>query len=58
MTFTERTEGGVGTTREKGRQGKGRNYRVVAEQERNKEMRNSLRASSPGSLVAGWENEG
>ena len=35
MTFTERKEGGVGTTREKGRQGKGRNYRVAAEQERN-----------------------
>lgn len=35
MTFTERIEGGVGTTREKGGQGRGRNYRVVAEQERN-----------------------
>ena len=46
MTFTERIEGGIGTTREKGGQGRGRNYRVAAEQER--EIRHSLGASSPG----------
>ena len=46
MTFTERIEGGIGTTREKRGQGRGRNYRVAAEQER--EIRHSLGASSPG----------
>ena len=46
MTFTERIEGGIGTTREKGGQGRGRNYRVAAEQER--EIRHSLGASSLG----------
>ena len=46
MTFTERIEGGIGTTREKRGKGRGRNYRVAAEQER--EIRHSLGASSPG----------
>ena len=35
MTFIERIEGGIGTTREKGGQERGRNYRVAVEQERN-----------------------